>query len=131
MAKVEGSNPFIRFDGTPAGIGRTGGDGAMSGRLIGSRVEFTDQDGLLLGVVGLDENGHAAVLEGSGLDAESFFSWQAWVSEEWANANGAGHLPARDGTVLISPLDGEPYLRALAHFTRTGYLNGRLVEGES
>lgn len=91
-------------------------------------VEITNEDGRLLGIVGLDVDGHAALLEGSDFDPETFFDRKLFVSPEWAQANGAGDLPVVAGAVLISPLDGEPYLRALAFFTRTGYLNGRLVD---
>jgi len=38
---------------------------------------------------------------------------------------------APPGAVLISPLDGAVYLRALARLTGNGYLNGRLVESPS
>jgi hypothetical protein len=43
MAKVEGSNPFIRFVGTPVVAGPDDGRWGMSGTVIGSRPAEPDR----------------------------------------------------------------------------------------
>jgi hypothetical protein len=91
-------------------------------------VELQDQDGQVLGIVGLDDRGRATLDPGGQLDAGSLFDREFFVSPEWAKANGAGELPVVQGVVRVSPFDGEPYLRALAYFSRTGYTTGVLVD---